>query len=150
MCVSVFLLFSQQACYKLRFFFKVVSLENNSNDLRSHSSRQFDATWLLSLWCDAKKKLLRVVAKVLTHIDLTYHLVPRAIWPHYVKWNFSTFCGLSRSTTYLYLPQRRIGPLDARSYPQGGVQINPMANLLHKMWKHIFSVLSQVTIFFCK
>ena len=66
---------------------------------------------------------------------LTYHLVPRAIWPYYVKWNFSTFCGLSRSTTYLYLPQGRIGPLDPRSYPQGGVQIYPMANLLHKMWK---------------
>ena len=66
---------------------------------------------------------------------LTYHLVPRAIWPYYVKWNFSTFCGLSRSTTYPYLPQGRIGPLDPHSYPQGGVQIYPMANLLHKMWK---------------
>ena len=64
-CVSVFLLFSHQACYTLRFFFKFVSPANNSNDLRSHSSRQFDGTWLLSLWCDAKK-LLRVVAKVLT------------------------------------------------------------------------------------
>ena len=67
--------------------------------------------------------------------DLTYHLVPRAIWPYYVKWNFSTFCGFSRSTTYPCLPQGRIGPLDPRSYPQGGVQIYPMANLLHKMWK---------------
>ena len=27
---------------------------------------------------------------------LTYHLVPRAIWPYHVKWNFSTFCGLSK------------------------------------------------------
>ena len=72
-------------------------------------------------------------AQCTTH--LTYHLVLRAIWPHYVKWNFSTFCGLSRSTTYLYLPQGRIGPFIPRSYPQGGVQIYPMANLLHKMWK---------------
>ena len=73
LCVClVFLLFSQQACYTLRFFFKFVSPGNNSNDLRSHSSQQFDATWLLSLWCDAKK-LLRVVAKVLTHIDLRSH-----------------------------------------------------------------------------
>ena len=62
---------------------------------------------------------------------LTYHLVPRAIWPYYVKWIFSTFCGLSRSTNYPYLPQGRIGPLDPRS----GVQIYPMANLLHKIWK---------------
>ena len=28
---------------------------------------------------------------------LTYNLVPRAIWPYYVKWKFLTFCGLSRS-----------------------------------------------------
>ena len=49
---------------------------------------------------------------------LTYHLVPRAIRPYYVKWNFSTFCGLSRSTTYPCLPQGRIGPLDPHSYPQ--------------------------------
>ena len=67
--------------------------------------------------------------------NLTYDLVPRAIWSYYVKWKFSTFCGLSRSTTYPYLPQRRIDPLDPHSYPQGGVQIYHMANLLHKMWK---------------
>ena len=32
----------------------------------------------------------------------------------------SILCGLSGSTTYPYLPQRRIDPLNPRSYPQGG------------------------------
>ena len=68
---------------------------------------------------NSKKKTLRSYSKK----DLTYDLVPRAIWPYYVKWKFSTFCGLSRSTTYPYLPQRRLDPLDPHSYPQGGVQI---------------------------
>ena len=49
------------------------------------------------------------------------------------KWKFSTFFGLPRSTTYPYLPQGRIDPLEPHSYyPQGGVQIYPMANLLYK------------------
>ena len=38
------------------------------------------------------------------------------------------------SGIYPYLPNRRIDPLNSRSYPQGGVQIYPHSNLLHKIW----------------
>ena len=48
------------------------------------------------------------------------------------KWKFSTFCGLPGTTSYPYLPLRTIDPPDTRSHPQGGVQIYPQPNYLHK------------------
>ena len=51
------------------------------------------------------------------------------------KWKFSTFCGLPGTTSYPYLPLRMIEPPDTPSPPQGGVQIYPQSNLLHKKWK---------------
>ena len=71
----------------------------------------------------------------LQFFQCTSTVIPLHIFAVYVKWNFSTLYGLSGSTTYPYLPQRRIDPIDPHSYPQGGVQIYHMANLLHKMWK---------------
>ena len=45
-----------------------------------------------------------------------------------VKWNFSTFCGLSGTTTYQKLPQRTIDPLDPIATPRWG----PNLDVLHK------------------
>ena len=114
------------------------NIESDNSQTGGLEDYNYISDWIFPPPCKRKKTTFKKSKKSNYYYSLhglTYHLVLRAIWPHYVKWNFSTFCGLSRSTTYLYLPQGRIGPLDPRSYPQGGVQIYPMANLLHKMWK---------------
>merc|ERR1712051_381973 len=72
---------------------------------------------------------------VLIRAYLTEHL-----WQHHPKWKqpkwkFSTFYGLSGTTSYPYLPLRTIDPPDTRSHPQGGVQIYPQPNHLSKKGK---------------